>query len=389
MRLDQVSYAPESVDVYIVNRRINQSPKAFGRAARILAAGMPYSVETFNITLIENGLPITTVTVDRSDLEAQVDRPNASQATWESVNMIGALPVLASGEVWRRDAYPLFDWALFPVPTIQIFGGSEGFRPQLTAQFRASLRLSQGLSFSTLVRQPILGAFDDPGREPSSGNLPPVQSDSARYYAGWSPKLVRLTGDYLFKLNRDTYARAAAGLLERQFGGISGEILWKPVDQNWGLGLELNYVAQRDHDHPFGFGEYDYDVAMGHASVYWDTGWYGIETQLMAGRYLAGDWGATLYLTRRFANGWAIGAFATKTDVSAEDFGEGSFDKGLTVSIPLRWATPFETRQTVQGDLRSLASNGGATLDLANRLYPIVRGLDRQGLERSWGTFWE
>ena len=82
-------------------------------------------------------------------------------------------------------------------------------------------------------------------------------------------------------------------------------------------------------------------------------------------------------MPRRFANGWAVGAYATKTDVTAEDFGEGSFAKGVTLSIPLRWATPFETRQTINGNLTSLANNGGAFLNIQNRLYPIVRDLDR------------
>ena len=94
-------------------------------------------------------------------------------------------------------------------------------------------------------------------------------------------------------------------------------------------------------------------------------------------------------MARRFANGWSVGAFVTKTDVTEDEFGEGSFDKGLTISIPLRWSTPFETRQTIEGDLRSLASNGGATLDIENRLYPIVRDMDRDHLEQNWGSFWQ
>ena len=61
----------------IVNRQISQMPKAIGRTARVLAAALPYSVEHFRITPVESGLPTTTVEVDRSDLEAQVDRPNA------------------------------------------------------------------------------------------------------------------------------------------------------------------------------------------------------------------------------------------------------------------------------------------------------------------------
>ena len=73
--------------------------------------------------------------------------------------------------------------------------------------------------------------------------------------------------------------------------------------QRWGLGADLNWVAQRDYDDPFGFDYYDYDVVTGHASLYWDTGYYGLEAQIDAGRYLAGDWGSTFTLTRRFPNG--------------------------------------------------------------------------------------
>jgi hypothetical protein len=215
-----------------------------------------------------------------------------------------------------------------------------------------------------------------------------VRSESARYYAGWQPKLMRLSGDYLFKLNQDTYARASLGYLERGFAGISSEVLWKPVQQNWGLGAELNYVWQRDFE-GLGFGYYDYDVVMGHASLYWETGWYGLEAQVDAGRYLAGDWGGTFTLRRQFANGWMVGAFVTRTNVSAEDFGEGSFDKGILLTIPLRWSTPFETRQEINGDLRSLSSNAGAQLNIANRLYPTVRDFDKRRLERSWGDFWQ
>ncbi len=386
--LQSMSYTADSVDVRIVNRQISQTPKAVGRTAAVLAAAMPYSVEHFQITPVESGLPTTTVSVERSDLEAQANRPDAGQESWQTTQFRGALPVLASGHTWQRDAFPVTSWAVIPVPTVQIFGGNTGFKPQLTAQFRGTVNVTPGLSFSTLVRQPLLGVYSDPGSDPT-GSLPPVRSDSARYYAGWDPKLIRLSGDYLFKLNRDTYARASAGVLERSFAGVDGEVLWKPVQQNWGLGLEMAWVAQRDFDQPFGFNYYNYDVVTGHATLYWETGWKGIDAQFSAGRYLAGDWGGTLAVQRTFANGWSVGAFVTKTDVTADQFGEGSFAKGLTISIPLRWSTPFETRQTVSGDLTSLQDNGGAILNIQNRLYPIVRDLDRSGLERNWGAFWQ
>ena len=148
-------------------------------------------------------------------------------------------------------------------------------------------------------------------------------------------------------------------------------------------------MAQRDYYSPFGFGHYDYQVATGHASLYWDTGWYGIETQLSAGRYLAGDWGGTLAVYAALRQRLGGGRLCHQDRRHAEDFGEGSFAKGLTLSIPLRWATPFETRQTINGNVTSLANNGGAFLNIQNRLYPIVRDLDRNRLEQNWGAFWQ
>ena len=131
--LQAMSYTADSVDVRIINRQISQMPKAIGRTAAVLAAAMPYSVEQFSITPVENGLPTTTVTVDRSDLEAQANRPNAGAASFETTRFDGAFPVLASGQTWERDVYPLYSWAVIPLPTVQIFGGNDGFRPQLTA----------------------------------------------------------------------------------------------------------------------------------------------------------------------------------------------------------------------------------------------------------------
>ena len=67
---------------------------------------------------------------------------------------------------------------------------------------------------------------------------------------------------------------------------------------------------------------------------------------------LAGDYGATVRLDRVFDNGWRVGAFATLTDVSFDDFGEGSFDKGITLEIPLGWTAGTATRQNLAATIR-------------------------------------
>ena len=56
----------------------------------------------------------------------------------------GAVPDLSGDDVWRRDVYPLVDWAVLPVPSFQFFGGNEGFKPQLSAEFRGSVQVNRG-----------------------------------------------------------------------------------------------------------------------------------------------------------------------------------------------------------------------------------------------------
>ena len=111
-------------------------------------------------------------------------------------------------------------------------------------------------------------------------------------------------------------------------------------------------------------------------------------TQLDVGRYLAGDFGATFALSREFDNGWRIGAFATLTDVSSEDFGEGSFDKGILLTIPIDWVTGQSSRTKLTQVLRPIWRDGGARLYVPGRLYETVRGLHATELDASWGRFW-
>lgn len=386
MRLERMTTEPTVVDVVVTNLRFNEEPQAIGRTARVLSQGMPASVETFRITMMNKDLVTTTVSIDRSKFEAQVDRPNATLRSWESVGIEGAPPSLGQN-AWVRDSYPSIDWNIVPAPYLVLLTPNDPIKLGVNIDGGFRLSMAPGFSATMNISQPLINVPDDPG--PSETALQPVRSDAPRYYSGYNPKLTQLTADYLFKLNPDVYGRATVGLIERMFGGVSGEILWKPANQSWAIGGELNYVAQRDFDDPFGFGEYDYSVVMGLASVYWDTGFYGLETQFSAGRYLAGDWGGTVNVTRRFANGWAVGAYFTLTDVTSEDFGEGSFDKGVTLEIPFRWTVPFETKTNNSIQLTSVSRDGGANLSVSNRLYPTIRDYDRYHMKQSWGTFWQ
>jgi hypothetical protein len=117
----------------------------------------------------------------------------------------------------------------------------------------------------------------------------------------------------------------------------------------------------------------NYAVTTGHATAYWDTGIQDILVKFSYGKYLAGDVGGTLDLSRVFANGVKIGAYATRTNVDYAQFGEGSFDKGIYLSIPFDAFFAKHTDSTADLLFTPLIRDGGAMLLRKYKLYDMTK----------------
>jgi hypothetical protein len=117
------------------------------------------------------------------------------------------------------------------------------------------------------------------------------------------------------------------------FGGVGGEVMYRPVDSNIFFGLDLNYVQQRSYENDWDF--FDYKVLTGHANIYWRPSFMP-DTQFTVniGQFLAKDKGVNIDFAKRFDSGVIVGAYAALTNVSADEYGEGSFTKGFYLSIP-------------------------------------------------------
>jgi hypothetical protein len=363
----------------LINPVYGSEAQAIGRAARVMARVLPGTVETFVIVPVVNGMALSAVTLQRSDLEDLEHAP--ASALWDRTRISDAA---AQSPFAPTPQGPAFTWYVGPDVNYSLFDPDSPLRADLLARARADYRITPGLVLSGSISTPLGGNLGEE-RAPSPSALPRVRTDFARYAREGTPALDHLTLTQYFRPGADLYGRVSIGYLERMFAGVSGEVLWKPVDSRLALGLEVNHVAQRDFDQ--GFGLRDYDVTTGHLSVYYDFG-NGFHGQLDVGRYLAGDDGATFSLDREFANGWRIGAFATLTNVSAEDFGEGSFDKGIRLTIPISAVLGQPTRRAGHFTVRPVTRDGGARLNLRDRLYPQVRDYHSPELEKTWGRVW-
>src|SRR6056297_525984 len=378
--LHGLSLAGGTARIEIENDTYHQEAQAVGRTARVLSRHLPAHVDTFDITLVDAGLAVSQVSLRRDDMETL---EHDLDGAWKSF----ARARVSSPEGPAPPApgrYPGFDWSVLPYLSPSLFDPDDPLRGDAGAQLDVSFQPMPGLEFSGILRQKVVGNLDDATRR-SDSMMPRVRSDFALYDREGETALTQLTGAHYFKPGRDLYGRVTVGYLERMFGGVSSELLWKPNDSPFALGSEVNHVRQRDFDQLFSFR--DYEVTTGHVSAYWDMG-NGFHAQADAGRDLAGDWGATFTLDRAFNNGWRIGAFATLTDVPFDTFGEGSFDKGIRITVPIRWLTGEPSKTAYTTTIRPIQRDGGARLDVPERLYNRVRPRQKPALQNGWGRFW-
>mgnify|MGYP003624717975 CR=1 FL=1 len=379
--LEGITVEGGTATVRIINGRYPAEAQALGRTARVLANQLPADITTFRLEATANGITTSRTTVRRSDLEALEYDLDGS---WRSFARADFEDAAQSEAAAITGIYPKFDWRITPYLDPSLFDPDKPVRADLGVQVAASFTPMRGLVLSGAMRQPVAGTLDEISR-PSNSVLPHVRTDSGEYAKQSDLEIKYLTADYFFRPGKNLYGRVTAGYLETMYGGVSGELLWKPVNGPLALGAELNYVKKRDFDQMFGFQ--DYDVVTGHASAYYDFGG-GYLGQVDVGRYLAGDYGATFSLDREFDNGFRVGAFFTLTDVSFDDFGEGSFDKGIRFSVPVDWLTGSATQGGYGTTIRPVVRDGGARLDVGNRLYGMVRNTHTSELEDRWGKFW-
>ncbi len=369
--------------VRYTNTRYRTEAQALGRVTRILTQALPPAIEIFVLEPMQRGIPLSAVTLRRSDIETLENTVGAAAEIRSRATLADAGG--DAGLVPARTGADRFSWGLSPYGRISLYDDNVATGIDFGAELSARYAVAPNLVLSGALRKRLVGREGEAAVAGGTGDTPRVRTEGPLYAAQGDPGLSHLTLAHYGRPGPDLYSRVSLGYLERMFGGVSTELLWKPVASDLALGAELNYVQQRDYDLQFGFR--DYEVMTGHASAYYDFD-NGFEGQVDVGRYLAGDWGATLSLDRAFDNGWRVGAYVTGTDMSFDTFGTGSFDKGIRFSIPTDFVLGRPSRRALDTSLRAYTRDGGARLNVEGRLYDTVQGAHGGALDDGWGRFW-
>ena len=379
--IQSADLSDSELKITIAQNRFRSYPRAIGRTARIASALTSDDVKKFIITPMNGDNEVYSLELRKKDFDLVEGNKIGVKELYSKTKLYSSDPKSYIDHEFRPSViFPEIFFNMSPSLRHQIGGPESFYLGQLWWKINTKIKFNRGLTLHSTVGLSIYDTFDE-FANPSFSRIPKVRSDIQEYLSQGKNNLARFKLDYMWSPYKDTFARIDIGYLEEMFGGIGGEIYYRPFKSNFSSSIQLHKVKQRNFDQRFGFR--GYEVNTGHLSLYYDFP-KGIQSQLLLGKYLAGDKGATVDLSRRFNNGFTLGVFATKTNLSSEEFGEGSFDKGFYFSIPTdSFFTNFR-----QGDisfgLHPLTKDGGAILNHSNPLYSIYGDTNLKSVNRDW-----
>jgi hypothetical protein len=361
--------------------RFFYAPEGVGRATRIVDNRVDGSIDWVTVSAERNGLN----TVDTS-----VHRPRFIELLDNRIDLPTFRRSIEQDPVTSRDEEVLYQAPLkrFTGGTSlgyqQNLGGPDAFvLYQVYGAASGTFNVTRNVWVDGVLAVNIANNYDK-FKYDAPSNLPRVRTNVRQYLTSSDLTMPNLQVTGTRKLGEDLYGLAYAGMLESMYGGAGGEVLYRPFGEHWAVGGDVNWVKSRGFDQDFSFRRYH--VVTGQVTGYLDTGYHNVTLAVSVGRYLAGDWGATVDVSRQFANGTRMGAYATVTNKSGSaGYGEGSFDKGIYVSIPFDLLLPNSSRNRATLLWQPLQRDGGARLNKRYTLYTLTNDLDSDLFDKNLG----
>ena len=242
----------------------------------------------------------------------------------------------------------------------------EFFKGAILLENNSEYIISDNFFFSSNLKYSLADNFDDLIYPPVDTYPAQVRSDVKEYLKNFDQGVIigRAQFDYHLSPKKNNHIMLSAGILEEMFSGFGFEYLYFEEKSNFAFGLEVFDVVKRDYK--MKFGTLDYKNTTGSVNLYYrNFNIIPFDAKISYGEYLAGDEGVTFEFSRSFLNGTKFGVFASFTDVSSEQFGEGAFDKGIFFNIPIYG-------NFINYSWRPLTKDPGAKLNRKQTLHDLL-----------------
>ena len=380
-RQNEIWLNTDSVTVIGQQGKYRDRKEAQKRAAIILAnSGL--DVNQYRLVEKSQGQLLSETIVNKDDFETYIQHDDPESSFDDALSYRDPDTVTGINKV---DSLDRFSYGFRPKLN-QSFGGSEGFYLySLGALGSASYKITDSLVVTGGLYANLVNNYDKfLYTQPTDGTQLKRVRTLVREYVDKDVEVNNLQLTYFDRFGHNWYGQIYAGYLESMFAGTGSELLYRPLERNWAIGADINYVKQRDPNSTFGLFKNELygstpvqtGTLTGHATLYWQPQFWSILDdsliKISAGKYLAEDKGVTVDFSKQFDSGVIAGVFATKTNLSAEEYGEGSFTKGFYISIPfdLMVIKPNTSRATISW--QPLTRDGGQMVGKQFGLYGMT-----------------
>ncbi|MDG2932045.1 YjbH domain-containing protein [Vibrio parahaemolyticus] len=379
-----------TVTVVGEQKKYRDRTEAHEKAAAVLHNEMPDDIDTYAINERSRGLvgEQTIISKEKYRDFAQVNyiNPKIEDAT----SRTSAKP---TGES-VYDGFERFDWGFAP-KLVQTLGNAEDFYLfSVGLSGNASYWLTDNLEIGGSLYWDWYNNYDKfiYVTPPDGTTVPRVRTMFRAYQNEHAVTMSNLQLTWFQEYSNTMDQQFYAGYLESMFAGVGTEFLYRPQGANWAIGADVNVISQRDPQSYFGVydekwqnvPEYGRPFQVidkgftGFVSGYYYPQWEFLQDlmiQVDVGQFLAGDVGTQINVSKQFKSGVIAGAFASFTDLSADEFGEGSFTKGFYLSIPFDIMTVKPSNNRANFSWQPLTRDGGQKL---GRKYSLIELTDER-----------
>ena len=386
--LQHANINDNELEVIFAQTKYRNSVIASGRALNILDQIAPNNITSFKVSEINGGIGLYSLAVNRDTFirgRKQLLPPKLERD-------ISVEPFLLNNYKQNykfnpEAKYPAFFHSIGPDIRSQIGGPDGFFFGDLKLKSRSEILIQRGLSLVSVISYGLYDNMDDL-KLASNSVLPHVRTDIVEYLKqSRNLSIQRMQLNKFGQISPSIFYKFSAGILEYMFNGFGSEVLFKPFDKNYAIGVEAWKVHQRNYDQMFGMR--DYQTKTGHLSFYYHEPITNIIFKMKGGKFLAQDSGISFEFTREFYSGFRLSAFITRTDISKEEFGEGSFDKGFSFYIPLEiFSNSFNSRHFGWG-LKPITRDGGAVLSHGYNLWGVAHKSNNHKFNRHIADFYD
>lgn len=372
--------------VYSQNKYRNPA-LSIGRVMNTLNDLAPEKIKKIKISEINAGMGMYSVNLSRKIIDKY---SSPSQQSEELMEFLKTEPYIfnESDHAYNPLAkYPTSFLSIGPDLKTQIGGPDGFFFGDLKMQGKSEILFNRKLSLVTILNYGLTNNLDNL-KLSSDSILPHVRTDIVKYLQNSKHfSIQRMQLNYYDQLSSSLFYKLSGGIFESMFSGIGAEFLYRPHNEDYGVGFELWQVQQREYNQMF--STRDYETVTGHLSLYYKEPRSNILIHLKGGRYLAKDSGFTFDASRVFRSGMRVGAFFSLTDISEEEFGEGSFDKGFYFWIPVELFSKKHFKRTFGWGLRPLTRDGAQSLMYGYPLWGVTDGSGYYSIEEGIKDFYE